>query len=193
MTADPHKRNLIAISSAIAIFYLGEGDIQSVSTLFGAIKLKNPQVLLVGVWLMLAYSLWQYWLRSKSHKDDYSNSWTAAIRTDPKFHVIAKERLSAEPKRFEEDLVTLLVERNQNTGNHGVTVAGSILRRKFLLMDPSGNNSLLNQKPWSIALDVLAIKYMFKALFSQTHFSDYILPYLFAAIAIVVAITKSLA
>ncbi len=191
MSSDPHKRNVIAISSAMAVYYLGEGDIKGVSTLFGAINLQKPEVLIVGAWLMLLYSLWQYWIRARSHNKDFSASWKAAIRLDPKFHQLAKEVLEASGKLQEEDEINYFVEKSQNTGNHGVAVTNSFLRKKFLLMIPGQADFVIKQKKWSIALDALASRYMVKSLFVEAHFSDFLLPYLFAFLAFVIAVCKS--
>ena len=190
MSSDPHKRNVIAISSAMAIYYLGEGDIKGVSTLFGAIKLQKPEVLIIGAWLMLLYSLWQYWIRTRSHNKDYSASWKAAIRLDPRFHQLAKEVLRTSDKLQNEDQINYIVGK-QKTGNHGVTVASSLLRKKFLLMIPGQTDFVIKQKKWSIALDALASRYMVKSLFVEAHFSDFLLPYLFAFLAFLIAVCKS--
>ena len=191
MSFDPHKRNVIAISSAMAVYYLGEGDIKGVSTLFGAINLQKPEVLIIGAWLMLLYSLWQYWIRARPHSKDYSVSWKAAIRLDLRFHKLAKEVLLSSDKLQSKDEISHIVERHQGTSNDGVTVTSSFLRKKFLLMIPGQADRAINQKKWSIALDILATKYMARTLLSEAHFSDYLLPYMFAATAFVIAVCKS--
>jgi hypothetical protein len=59
------RRNLLAISLAICIFYLSGGSIGNISTPFGAIVVVRPDVIVLAIWIFLVYSIWRYWLYNR--------------------------------------------------------------------------------------------------------------------------------
>jgi len=184
MAIDPHRRNLIAISAALSIFNLGQGDINKITTLFGAIELEKPVVLEYSAWLMFVYFLWQYWLHSKKNWYLFGRAWRQEIRKDPGFQKIAEISLKSSAKNLNVKDIENLVIKNQSTGNEGITVGGPIWRRTFEIMKPGKENKTIEQKQKTYLLDTISAKHIIKKAFFESDFSNNIMPYFFAIFAI---------
>ena len=74
--SDPHRRNLMMISIAFLIFFLGDGELSEEGLRLGmvGVDINSPWVVGLSAWLMLFWFAWQYWLHHPNCLDRFRES-----------------------------------------------------------------------------------------------------------------------
>jgi len=84
------RRNLIFISIALIIYYLGEGSIEGFFAIV-RIDLNKPDIVIAFAWIAYLYSLWRYWLYMPPMKYLYNNEFIMVLQEDKWFKKTCKE------------------------------------------------------------------------------------------------------
>ncbi|GAA0715189.1 hypothetical protein [Dokdonella soli] len=94
--ADKQRRDLYAISIGAILYNLAGGQLKpESSTLFGAVTLARPGVLLWGAAVLWAYFLWRFWLATQGAIHDLRADVDAAIYRSRTFAEFTRRRLLA--------------------------------------------------------------------------------------------------
>jgi len=180
----PHRRNLLAISVSMILFFLGGGCFEGKFTLIGGVKLSSTLPLEIGAVVLWLYFLWEFWRRAQSFWSPFSQEWRKVSTEDPQLNQIAQAHVRANPDMY----------AAHPGDNHERQIAGvrGKVRGRFpnWKLDCKGFSYFapadfdVVEPHWPIQRRTLEI--IFKVALYREAFSDYFVPY-FVALAVPVS------
>ena len=191
---DPYRRNLLAISAALLLFYLGEGQVKDTINLFGTFKLDKPEYLIYGAWAFFIYALWQFVVHQKDKLRSFRYSWTDGLVRDQEFHFLAIRWITRQFPDLDQDITERLIRGSHSSVVHGVFLVGYIPFWRSLELVRSDNAPKLRAYGTlqdSARLEWLIVRHQYPVFVREPIFSDHMLPHLFALAAFSIAVVKS--
>jgi hypothetical protein len=182
------RRNVMVVSVAILLFmFATDGNInklKSISLLGSEQFITKPLVLFGFAWIYLAYSFARYYLYTASARKQYLNSILEAVAEDKKFKIYLCSFFSEVPDLKVEQVGIMLNELKRKWfKREGIIVCGTTNRKGVKL----------SYKLFKL----LELKYYIvksftnrDALHGYHHLTDYLLPNLLFAFAILWGINK---
>jgi hypothetical protein len=173
------RRNLIAISLAFLVFEIGGGTFEKLSFPVIGITLENESVAIWGAWIAMFYFIWRYWLYSEPIRKDFHDNCLDVLVQNIRFKKLAQKVLK-ETHGIDRDLPFPSVKRNifRRSFDYGRQVTSNSSHEDGNLKGKIANAPFLEV----LSLEIWAV---FVAMFRFRGFSDYVMPYLLAIIAIV--------
>jgi hypothetical protein len=185
------RRNVLAVSLLLVFYYAGGGTIQSefvVSSI--AVKLAEPQSIIVFMWLGLAYLTWRYWLYAAPLRSTLANRCWLMLRnseigpriltgyaTNTATYAATKERLPNSDISL--NLPTVKIEENG--------LVNCVLKGTFVITTAS-SEPLYDEVVFTIPAykySALSVYFFFKAIMVDKEFSYYFAPFVTTGCAIV--------
>lgn len=190
------RRNLLAISLAICIFYLSGGSIGNISTPFGTISVARPNVIIFTVWIFLAYSIWRYWLYSEPSRGAFSKDFSDEIYRSKSYHrFVAGVLLPLQTSGQGSDNKIPLIKwglfsrtLDFNKAEQSYEVAGPNSRK--YLVEHYVNEPILKVSYWKMF--PIELRAGLCAMLRCRSFSDHYLPYISSLTAIGIGTSHSL-
>ena len=192
------RRNLIVFSTGLILFQLLDANFGDKGSLFGGSIIFDKEksyILNISLWLGFAYFLWRYWLfGGKTAFTDSFNRFKSIY--------IADEHLRKRMLRIHSDYVINEFQRARPGTTYLPLSLPSLtwmqnkkayIRVYFEVLNPNNSTrfpvNIEKATTVNINLDA-SIRSLLITIFHDQHFSEYVLPYIFAGAAIMIGIIK---
>lgn len=194
------RRDLYAVSIALAIFHLAGGNLtDQASQSVLQFRLDRPWVLVISAWVGFAYFLYRYWLLAPSWSEIASRLRTESglqARATDTFHKLAIANLRTNGRDHgQAEVVRAAIERREylpsytdNTGGVQLHYAGLPNLTETATMSSHVAGSVHLSEADVALLQNARRQGRFRAITRERTFTDYLLPYVFAGATAIIGI-----
>lgn len=208
------RRDLYVVSIGLLLFYWADGTVLELWTMtFIPAEVRCPQVFLWAAWIAFAYFSWRYWLVAPPAWKGYQEEVAWQLRTGTIVRRLARKLIDHPDKKLatKQSILDRCNALEQAARDHLDNARyGPLVRREswrvvtinLSKLAPFRNSSMnatareVQSRHQLEGLEILqyyaayAIAFTL-AIFRERSFSDYVLPYLVAGLAVAVALFRS--